>query len=79
MQFQADILGVTVSKPQNHETTAKGAAMLAGLHSGFWTMGAFKDESEKAEVYSSKMKPEKREKIYKQWLKAVERSKNWID
>jgi glycerol kinase len=78
MQFQADILGTRVDRPEIIETTALGAAYLAGLAVGFW--------SSKAELasrwlldrrFEPEMEEEKRAKLYKGWLKAVERSKNW--
>lgn len=80
MQFQADILGVKVERPDVIETTALGAAYLAGLAVGFWR--------DKAEICSSwklnqafipEMSEEKRTKLYRGWLKAVERSKDWED
>jgi len=80
MQFQADILGVNVERPEVIETTALGAAYLAGLAVGFW-----KDQ---AEIRSSwrlnrcfkpEMIEERRRKLYQRWQKAVERSKDWED
>lgn len=78
MQFQADITGSSVMRPQITETTALGAAYLAGLAVGFW-----KDKSEitKAWLLEREFKPnitkEEREKKYAGWKKAVERAKNW--
>lgn len=78
MQFQADILGVEVDRPEITETTALGAACLAGLATGFW-----KSKGEIAQKWSinKKFKPqithEQREKLYAGWQKAIERSKNW--
>lgn len=78
MQFQADILGVEVDRPETTETTALGAACLAGLATGFW-----KSKGEIAQKWSldKKFKPqitrEEREKLYAGWEKAVGRSKNW--
>lgn len=78
MQFQSDILGTTVSRPEITETTALGAAYLAGLAVGFWKD---KDEiSKKWKVNKSfipEITAEKREKIYKGWKKAVSRSLAW--
>jgi len=73
MQFQSDILDVTVERPTIQETTALGAAYLAGLAVGYW-----EDQDEIAEQwkidkrYESKMSEDKREKLYKGWEKAVE-------
>ncbi|MBQ8375396.1 MAG: glycerol kinase GlpK [Clostridia bacterium] len=78
MQFQADILGVEVIKPLLHETTALGAASLAGL-----TVGVWKDEAEikalrKVEkVYAPNMDGAAAEAKMKKWHKAVERSLGW--
>ncbi|MHB1404437.1 MAG: glycerol kinase GlpK [Desulfitobacteriaceae bacterium] len=77
MQFQADILGTPVERPQIIETTALGAAYLAGLAVGFW--------SSKEELatrwhldrrFESQMDESRREKLYKGWKKAVERTKD---
>jgi glycerol kinase len=78
MQFQADILGVEVDRPETTETTALGSACLAGLATNFW-----KSKGEIAQKWSlnKKFKPqiahEQREKLYAGWQKAIERSKNW--
>lgn len=72
MQFQSDILGVTVERPVLSETTALGAASLAGLATGFW-----KDKSEITANYNvdrmfePSMSKEKKEKLYQGWLNAV--------
>lgn len=78
MQFQADILGVPVYRPKITETTALGAAYLAGLAVGFWND---KDEISKIWHVDKEFKPsmgrEEKERLYRGWKKAVERSKNW--
>jgi glycerol kinase len=80
MQFQADILGVTVQRPQVTETTALGAAYLAGLAVGFWKS---QDEIEKKwaveKTFEPKMSADERESLYSGWKKAVARSRNWIE
>ena len=80
MQFQADILGVPVVRPQVIETTALGAAYLAGLAIGFWKD---KDEiSQKWKVdrdFSPNMDEKIKERLYKGWKKAVSRSLNWAE
>lgn len=78
MQFQSDILGVPVNRPKVIETTALGAAYLAGLAVGFWN--SVEEISEKwnvDKVFSPEMEEDYKEKIYKGWKKAVERSKDW--
>jgi glycerol kinase len=73
MQFQADILGIKVIRPANLETTAQGAAFLAGLEAGIW-----QDKSDIEKVlkpgreFFPFMDIEKRNALYKQWKKAVD-------
>ncbi len=78
LQFQADILNTKVNRPRNVETTALGAAYLAGLASGFW---ASKEEilsnRQTDRTFSPNMTDEKRNSLYNGWLKAVEKAKNW--
>jgi glycerol kinase len=79
MQFQADILDVPVSRPQVLETTALGAACLAGLAVGFWEMGDLKNDWTAERLFAPEMPAEKRQNYYAYWLKAVERAKAWLD
>lgn len=78
MQFQADVLDCEVRRPMIRETTALGAAYLAGLAVGVW-----KDTDEIRKlwncdtVFQSQMKAERREKLLRDWHRAVERSKGW--
>jgi glycerol kinase len=78
MQFQADILGVPVQRPKVAETTALGAAYLAGLATGFWA-----SPEEVAEhwaidrTFEPKMSADQRDKLYAGWKRAVERSQHW--
>jgi glycerol kinase len=78
MQFQADILGVPVERPEIIETTAMGAAYLAGLAVGFW-----KDQSMIAERrkvnrrFIPGMHEDKRKELYDGWKKAVKRAMKW--
>ena len=80
MQFQSDILGVPVDRPKVTETTAMGAAFLAGLAVGFW-----KDKAEIAakwnvdRTFQPAMGLDTREVKYKGWKKAVERARAWED
>ena len=78
MQFQADILGVPVERPKVTETTALGAAYLAGLAVGFWE--SQEELSQKWELekrFEPQMSDEKRQALYADWQRAVERSKGW--
>ena len=78
MQFQADILGVPVRRPVVAETTALGAAYLAGLAVGYW-----KDEADIAgnwaldREFTPSMADDERERLYGRWKKAVTRSLDW--
>ena len=78
MQFQSDILGVQVHRPNIIETTALGAAYLAGLAVGFWSN---KDEINEKwsvnRVFDPEMDEVKKESLYKGWKKAVSRSLEW--
>lgn len=78
MQFQADILGVPVQVPSVVETTALGAAYLAGLATGFWKSRQELDAKwQCARRYEPAMKDEDRMALYERWLRAVERAKGW--
>jgi glycerol kinase len=73
MQFQSDILGVPVERPVINETTALGAAYLAGLAVGFWDSREEIAEQWKLErQFDVQMKAEDRERLYAGWKKAVE-------
>jgi len=75
MQFQADILGIPVECPQILETTALGAAGLAGLAVGFWKdKEAFNVLRKHDRVFYPRMKPSERDRLYREWQKAVEQS-----
>lgn len=79
MQFQADILDTVVVRPKNTETTAIGAAYLAGICVGLWKQQDIKTDKKVGETFIPNISSEKRERLYKKWLKALERSKDWID
>lgn len=80
MQFQADLLGVPVDRPQIIETTALGAAYLAGLAVGVWKS---KDELKHTWKLDNRFEPqmqsEEADKLYKGWRKAVKHSMHWLD
>lgn len=79
MQFQSDILGENVERPKVIETTALGAAYLAGIQIGLYQKENLSKNGQINACFEPKMKPEKREKLIKGWKKAVERTKNWED
>jgi glycerol kinase len=78
MQFQADILGIPVEKPEVTEMAALGAAYLAGLGVGFWESLEDLDRHWKIDrIYEPKMPEDKREELYAGWKEAVKRSLGW--
>ena len=80
MQFQSDMLGVPVIRPQVSETTALGAAYAAGLAVGFWSGP---EELRKNWAVDKTWQPDMdsnvRETYHRQWKKAVDRTFNWVD
>lgn len=78
MQFQSDILGVSVEVPAVRETTAWGAAALAGLAVGVWSNKSEVVQSRRIEsLYKPALKPAKSLALYQGWRKAVQRSLQW--
>ena len=78
MQFQADILGTPVEVPETLETTALGAAYLAGLAVGFWQdKEELKSRWRLRRRYDPQMDEEERERLYGRWKEAVARAKEW--
>ena len=78
LQIQSDMIRAIVDRPKTVETTALGAAYLAGLAVGYW-----KDKAEIAQnreiekIFTPKLEKAKRDELYSGWKKAVERSRNW--
>ena len=80
MQFQADILGTAVERPVVAETTALGAAYLAGLGTGFWSGTDEIREAWKLERrFEPRMSDDERESLYAGWQEAVRRVRGWAD
>ena len=78
LQFQAELLGKPVIRPRQLETTALGAAFLAGLGIGFWkNTDELQNKHEEDRRFEPQMNKSKIEKLNKAWNKALERSKNW--
>ena len=72
MQFQADILGIAIARAKNLETTALGAAFLAGLTVGYWKdLEELKSLHGTAQIFEPKMNEARKEDLYKGWKKAV--------
>ncbi|WP_394151443.1 glycerol kinase GlpK [Vibrio maritimus] len=77
MQFQADVMGSKVLRPTVRESTALGAAMLAGLAVGYWQSQEELAEKKQVErTFSPQIEREKRDQLYAGWLDAVERTKD---
>jgi glycerol kinase len=80
MQFQADILGVDVIRPVTTETTALGAAFAAGLATGVWSdVDELKELWREDKRWSPTMSQHERERLLRQWKKAVVKSMDWVD
>ncbi|USQ75165.1 glycerol kinase GlpK [Ornithinimicrobium cryptoxanthini] len=80
MQFQADILGVDVVRPKVAETTALGAAYAAGIAVGFWEGEQdVVDNWAEGARWSPKMADAERDRLYRQWKKAVTKTFDWVD
>ena len=78
MQFQADVLGVPVIRPQVTETTALGAAYLAGLATGFWSSADELRTQRQGDVrFEPKMAADEVARRRGRWKEAVERSRRW--
>lgn len=80
MQFQSDILNTRVVRPQVTETTALGAAYLAGLAVGFWKdMEEIKQNWQKERLFITDMQEEKRQKLQQCWARAVKAAQAWTE
>jgi len=80
MQFQADVLGVPVVRPQVAETTALGAAYAAGLAVGFWSdLDEVRANWAEDKRWEPQMEEAERERVLRLWKKAVTRTFDWVD
>lgn len=79
MQFQADILGVEVERPKVIESTALGAAYLAGIFVGLWKKEEILSQRSVDELFTPDMDDNKRDALYKGWQKAVKRAMKWVE
>lgn len=78
MQIQANMTGVKVNRPVNREATALGAAYLAGLATGVWKdMAEIEENRQVDRIFVPSMEEGKRNEMYSNWKRAVERSRNW--
>ena len=79
LQFQADLLDVPVERPVVAETTALGAAYLAGLAVGYWRDVADLEANWQLDRrFTPSMEPARRDRLYNGWQRAVERAKGWV-
>ncbi len=79
MQFQSDILNTPLVRPKVSETTALGAAYLAGLAIGFWNdLNEIKEQWQVGQVFEPGMDDDRRTALISTWRKALERSRNWL-
>jgi len=78
MQFQSDILQTNVERPENIETTAMGAAFLAGLAIGWWQMEELQKRRNIDQVFKPEISDKERQKRYALWQRAIERTRNWL-
>ncbi|MDD1637565.1 MAG: glycerol kinase GlpK [Methylococcaceae bacterium] len=79
VQFQADISAIEVVRPANLETTALGAAYLAGIAAGLWTIGELNEKWRIDRSFQGTLPPREIELFKYQWIKAVARAKNWAE
>ena len=77
MQFQSDVLGVRVLRPKVVETTAMGAAMLAGRAVGLWNDAQLRGLQTPDREFSPAMDEAERNRLLRQWKRATERSAGW--
>ncbi len=80
MQLQANILGIPVIRPQVQETTALGAAYLAGLATGYWSsLDEMRANWQVDRTFEPQWSEDQRESGYAEWKKAIERTRGWLD
>jgi glycerol kinase len=79
MQFQADVLGVPVLVPEISETTALGAAYLAGVGTGTWTLDQLRTSWRERSRYEPAMSEDQRRTLLHDWHRAVERARAWVE
>jgi glycerol kinase len=80
MQFQADVLGVPVIRPQVSETTALGAAYAAGLAVGYWSsVDDLRANWSADKTWQPRMDAAERNRLFRGWQKAVTRTFDWVE
>ena len=79
LQFQSDISEIDLVRSTNVETTALGVAYLAGLAVGLWKIEELQEKWHVEKIFKPSINKEETERLKTRWLKAVERTKHWID
>ncbi len=79
MQFQADVLGVPVVLPEIAETTALGAAYLAGVGANLWTVDQVSRSWRERRRFEPRLSADERESLLRDWHRALERARGWVD
>jgi glycerol kinase len=79
MQFQADVLGAPLIVPEVSETTALGAAYLAGIATGAWSSNGVRQMWRRRAAYEPAMSEDERRSLLAAWARAVERSRGWAE
>ena len=79
MQFQADVLNMTIERPKLIETTAFGAAGISGISTGFWNMEEFSKVRKVDKIFTPNPDENKNNLHYSQWKEAVKRAGHWIN
>ena len=79
MQFQSDILGVPVERPAMTESTALGAAYLAGIGAGVWDFNSLNEYQEVEKVFEPQIESDIRTELYAKWQKGIRRAMNWVE
>ena len=77
MQFQADVLGVPVILPEVAQTTALGAAYLAGVGIGLWTIDQVRTQWREKRRFEPAMGVDQRTRLLADWERAVDRARAW--
>jgi len=77
MQFQADLLGAPVVIPEIPETTALGAAYLAGVGAGTWDLDEISSMWRPSETFEPRMSSDRAESLLADWHRALDRSRGW--
>ncbi len=77
-QFQADILNIHIERPDNVESTATGAAYMAGLGANFWSEDFIQQKSKVDKTFTPQMTESTRQSHLRLWEKAIERSRGWL-